>query len=344
MARVWTDGDGEWQTVRNARPSFEGHHQPRVPLWGCLDEADPEVMAREIELALSYHVNVFIMDWYWYDNQPFLERTLNDGLLPALPGTGMTFYLMWANHDANATWDPRTDARTLYWPGAADRATFELIVERLIDRYFGHDNYYRIDGMPVFCIYHLPTFVAGLGGLGAARDALDWMRARVERAGLPGLHLQNTLMQNVPKDVLDQCPEMGIGTREAVRRLGFDSVTRYQWCHCARPAGDYAEWADKAIADWDRLAGEFPAFFPHVSVGWDNSPRFPGPRDMITGATPDRFARYLRKARRFLDARPGQQPLVTINSWNEWTEGSYLLPDHRNRFACLEAVKTVFGS
>ena len=32
MAHVWTEGDGEWQTVRNARPKFDGHNQPRVPL------------------------------------------------------------------------------------------------------------------------------------------------------------------------------------------------------------------------------------------------------------------------------------------------------------------------
>ena len=26
--------EGEWEIIRNARPKFENHDQPRVPLWG----------------------------------------------------------------------------------------------------------------------------------------------------------------------------------------------------------------------------------------------------------------------------------------------------------------------
>jgi hypothetical protein len=36
--------------------------------------------------------------------------------------------------------------------------------------------------------------------------------------------------------------------------------------------------------------------------------------------------------------------LITINSWNEWTEGSYLEPDAVNGFGYLEAVRRVFGA
>ena len=34
--------------------------------------------------------------------------------------------------------------------------------------------------------------------------------------------------------------------------------------------------------------------------------------------------------------------LVTINSWNEWTETSYLQPDNLYGYGYLEAVKEVF--
>ncbi|HBK94008.1 MAG TPA: hypothetical protein DDZ69_03210, partial [Porphyromonadaceae bacterium] len=35
--------------------------------------------------------------------------------------------------------------------------------------------------------------------------------------------------------------------------------------------------------------------------------------------------------------------LITINAWNEWVEGSYLLPDMQNGFGYLKAVKEVMS-
>jgi hypothetical protein len=42
-------------------------------------------------------------------------------------------------------------------------------------------------------------------------------------------------------------------------------------------------------------------------------------------------------------AKPPAQRILTINAWNEWTEGSYLEPDTEHGFAYLEAIKQVFG-
>ena len=47
-------------------------------------------------------------------------------------------------------------------------------------------------------------------------------------------------------------------------------------------------------------------------------------------------------AKEYVDAHPEQAPLVTINSWNEWTETSYLLPDNVNGYGYLDAIKKVF--
>jgi len=345
LAHIWPDGDGEWHTVRRAEPRFPGHDQPRIPLLGYQDEADPAVMREQLALAERHGVDTFIMDWYWYDDQPCFERHLNEGLIPALEGREQRFYLMWANHDANATWDPTSDSQELWWPGAVDRATFERVSERLIERYFTLPSYFRIDGCPVFCIYLLPTLIEGLGGIAAAREALDWMRDRARAAGLPGLHLQAIQMRGVPQDVAERVPDIqGLSVDEMIERLGFDSVTYYQFVHAAGATGDYPSWAAKAMAHWDECAERYPMFFPHVSIGWDNNPRWPTEKGLVSGSTPAAFEACLWKAKRFIDEHPEQPPLVTINSWNEWTEASYLLPDMRHAYGYLEAVRKVFGS
>jgi len=66
----WPDGMGEWQTVASNTPKYEGHEQPRFPLWGYINEADPYVAEMEINAAADHGVNVFIFDWYWYDGMP----------------------------------------------------------------------------------------------------------------------------------------------------------------------------------------------------------------------------------------------------------------------------------
>ena len=40
-------------------------------------------------------------------------------------------------------------------------------------------------------------------------------------------------------------------------------------------------------------------------------------------------------------SHPNQPKLMTINVWNEWVEGSYLLTDMKYGFIYLEAVKDV---
>ena len=57
---------------------------------------------------------------------------------------------------------------------------------------------------------------------------------------------------------------------------------------------------------------------------------------------PEIVQKAFEKAREYADNHPRQQPLIVINSWNEWTETSYLEPDDLYGYGYLEAVKKVF--
>lgn len=343
----WPMGIGEWETVMTMQDRYPNHYWNRKPLWGYINEADPSVMSMEIEEASKHGVNVFIFDWYWYDGRPFMETTLNNGFLKADNVSKMKFYLMWANHDVLNLWDirlARVNENNVIWTGKVDRQEFEKICKRNIERYFKHPQYYKIDGKPVFMIYDIPQLITGLGGIKETADALNWFKEETRKAGFPGLELQITMWGvNLNYSGFDAgkttSPE-----NEFVKTLGFTSATHYQFVHFTNVDDEYPNIADRAEKEWYRIDSIFDCkYYPHVSVGWDNSPRT-GHSAVMRNNTPENFEKALRKARDFVDSHPRQAPLITINSWNEWTETSYLMPCNVYGYGYLEAVKNVFLS
>ena len=341
----WPMGIGEWETVMTMQQRNPGHYWNRKPLWGYINEADPAVMSMEIEQATRHGVNVFIFDWYWFDGRPFMETTLNNGFLKADNVDKMKFYLMWANHDVLNLWDTRLaqfNEDNVIWTGKVDRDEFEKICKRNIEKYFKHPQYYKIDGKPVFMIYDIPQLIAGLGGIEQTADALKWFKEEVKRAGFPGLELQLTMWSiNVNYSGFDgsktQNPE-----NDFVKKLGFTSATHYQFAHFANVDEEYMKIMEQVQREWARIDSVFDlVYYPHISVGWDNSPRTVRSA-VVKNNTPENFEKALRMARDYVDRHPDQAPLVTINSWNEWTETSYLMPCNVFGYGYLEADKKVF--
>ena len=352
--QFWPDGIGEWQTVMSVPSRMPlkpaDYEWDRKPLWGCCDEADPKVMEMQIEEAVRHGVNVFIYDWYWYDHRPFLEQCLNEGFLGASNNGEMKFYIMWANHDAGYTWDTRLSDMLwrgedpIVWQGSVDRREFETVAHRIIDNYFCRPNYYKINGKPLFMIYDVDNLVKGLGGMEATKDALEWFRAETVKAGYPGLELQLTGWGECMNNMSGVDGEKFLSTKDVVPALGFDSVTNYQFVHFCNMNRDYAEIFPEVSAEWARMDRDYTVpFYPHVSIGWDNNPRF---RSFVPNVcknnTPELFEQALRMAKEFVDTHNLPVPLITINSWNEWTETSYLEPDTKYGYGYLEAIRNVF--
>ena len=342
----WPEDIGEWQTVRDAYGEVKenGYVWDRKPLLGFQEESDPEVMEQQIKMALDHGVNVFIYDWYWYDDRPFLENCLNDGFLKAKNCNDMKFYIMWANHDANYTWDRRSAGKLwdTIWRGDVTIEQFYKIGRRWIDQYFKLDNYYKIDNKPVISIYALKNFVKGFGSIEKTREAMEWLDQEAKASGLDGVHFQFVRWNGQKENFSGVDGEVIETTNELITALGFSSLTHYQFVHFTYIDREYQELLPDVQKEWDTVAENYNVpYFPHVSIGWDNNPRF---KDFSWGIcknnTPEQFEKALRMAKDFAD-KTGVS-LITVNSWNEWTETSYLLPDNVYGYGYLEAIKKVF--
>jgi hypothetical protein len=354
--KVHGPGWTEWQLVRHATSRFPGHQQPKVPLWGYEDESRPEVMEKKIIAAADHGIDHFLFDWYHYEDGPYLERCLEQGFLKARNVDRIDFGLMWANHDwVNVHPMSRTFGKELLYPGKVSPKVFRFITDLIVDRYFSHPSYLKVEGCPYFSIYDLGQFVAIHGSVEATRKAIDAFRERVRSAGFPDLHF-NAVVWGKPvlpgEKVIRDLPQL-------ITALGFDSVTSYVWIHHVEldetPFTPFQKVLKKYLQVWDRMEEQYNIpYFPNITMGWDNSPRTlqsdiwgPLPEstfsNCIGGNTPEAFQEALEIYRKRLSQRDGPT-LFSINAWNEWTEGSYIEPDQMTGMGYLEAIAKVFGA
>ena len=344
---IWPQGEGEWEVIKQGNPRFEGHYQPRQPLLGYGLDDDPEVVEQWIQTALKYGVNTFIYDWYWYNapdgyHGPFLEDALDKGFLGAPSNRKMNFYLMYANHDVKYNyWNPHKwgDNTDLLFNPRVGMEDWKKIVERVISQYFHLPNYVKIDGCPVFAMFNADIFKQGFSSDEEAAEAMEYFRSEVRKAGFPGLHLQLT-----PGGGSDPSPARQEHMKDNIKLLGINSIAFYNMggFNC-----DYITHNENAVRMRNNTDAAYDIpLFPTVSIGWDDTPRFPAKgAQHVTRFhnTPEVFGSYLRTAKEYADTHPGQPRFVMINAWNEWVEGSYLLPDRLNGYSYLEEVKKVFS-
>ena len=131
--------------------------------------------------------------------------------------------------------------------------------------------------------------------------------------------------------------------RPAVARIASDGRRAPDWW-----VGNALERAPRvpAVFSYRRWAPFIPAVSPHdelsfpsVLPNWDNTPRA-GARGMVyQGSTPELFGAQVRTALALLTARPADDRVLFIRSWNEWAEGNHLEPDRRFGRGYLEAFR-----
>lgn len=342
----WT----EWEILKRGEPKFQGHEQPKIPLWGYVDEANPRVFERKIAAARDAGINHFIFDWYWYDGRPFLQRALENGYLESRNKADVHFCLMWANHDWLRLMPARLrerDKRPLYM-GTYSPSEFDAVTDYIISHYFKDPSYLLVNGAPYFSIYVLSQLIDRMGGLETAQAAIARFRQKTRNANFPDLHLN----------------AMGYGLQGihdvpgVLTTLGIKSVTNYTWAHHydfrSFPAVEYKDAMESAPKYWTKAKDLFGVPYEiDVSMGWDPSPRacqsdvfehagYPF-IPILSNNTPALFHKSLAEAKAYLDQNQDEPVRITVNSWNEWTEGSHLEPDSRHGMAYLNAIRDVFG-
>ena len=351
-SKWWGEGFTEWTNVARARPSFDGHYQPRHPAeLGYYDLRVRDVMARQVALARQAGLAGFIFYYYWFSGTRMLEMPLFQ-YMERQAEFGLPFFVMWCNENWRRTWvddRPHEDDLLLQHQHLPDDP------ERFIDDLqpiLSHPGYLRIDGRPLLLVYPM-VGPDGAADIPTTRANVARWRAHARKLGLGELWIGS----HEKSDLL------ATGALASLADLGVDfafefpppnSLT-YQPSDSATGVHTFYE-PDHQInivyyeTLMDKLRALPPPAVPLVKSvlagSWDNTARKGQRANIFHGCTPALYERWLREAAQFARQHPvlGGTSMVFINAWNEWAEGVYLEPDRKFGYALLAATQRVaFG-
>ena len=330
----WGEGFTEWTNVRNARPLFPGHEQPKIPVdLGYYDLRLPETRQAQADLARQYGVEGFCYWHYWFGNgRRALDRVFNEVLASGKPD--FPFALAWANHSWFHKKFSRSGTDKLLikqeYPGYGDeRLHFNSVLPAFRDA-----RYIRIDDKPLFVI-HNPDEIPE-----AASFLANWQQWAKDN-GLKGIHFVA---------IVSRVHEIG-----KYLDMGFQAINTSRLYHfvkrCTWPMRIYIKimrkWRDKGvIVDYtrvwkyfagpeDRLEEVYPTLFPN----WDHSPRSGRQDHIFINSNPGAFKKHVEHVIQGIKNKSREHKIVFLKSWNEWGEGNYIEPDMRYGRQYLEALK-----
>lgn len=348
----WGMGFTDWDNVRKAKPLFEGHYQPRVPLDAVYyDQSRIETIRNQVKLAKNYGIYGFCHYHYWFDGKQLLETPTN--LWLANTDVDFPFCLSWANETWSRRWDGRDHQILIKQTHPPTKQSWSRHFDYLIN-IWRDERAIKIDGKPVFVIYR-PQKIQKIGNM------LEYWNQQAKKSGLKGIYFIyqqqyrlhddrslrsfNTRFRFEPfNSIYSQGYSSKSANKSRLRALIDKFPTRVQgliwsiWNLRQQSASrhDYDTVWRQIIDEVQKSPSkELPGAF----VDWDNTARYGERATIIEGASPERFRYWFRILIDTLSTRPADTNFLFFNAWNEWSECAYLEPDLRYGHEYLQIVK-----
>lgn len=350
----WGKGFTEWVNIRNARPLYEGHRQPRVPLGSdYYDLSDVETLRRQCRLAREYGIYGFAMYHYWFNGHLLLEKPME--MLLANPDIDINYCISWANHEWTDAWKCGDNPpRTLISLNFDDEADWDRHFDYMLP-FFKDPRYMKENGKPLMIIY-IPNLI------GKLHKMLDRWTELARQNGFEGLtyicqSAASSFDRNWDRSRFSYSVEMNpqyinllTGTQKEPQQISFRLVKwvrRIKKLLGIRRSIDFRGYSHKKVRRldydicWKSILDHKPVddkMIPCAFTDWDNTPRHRLNGVAYDGVSPLKFRDYFRQLLR-KSRTDYRTDMVFVFAWNEWAEGGYLEPDEENGYAFLEAIR-----
>lgn len=350
----WGKDFTDWKLVKEAKPLFDGHHQPRVPIdEEYYNPCEKEVLQKQAKMAREYGVDGFMFYHYWFDGKLYLEKPMET--LLANPDIDIEFCVTWANESWTRSWIGKPEVFLQKQEHSQDPELWERHFNYLLP-FLKDPRAIKIDDKPVFLIYQ-PFLI------NASEKMLALWQELAVKNGLKGLYL--IAIKNHDYQTTDFLSSydglMKFQPREAYSSKDFQSeniAARFQFLRTLPHIVQLyltklkQKLSGHKIFDsnklWDIIlknafVNDYKEFtlkiFESGFFDWDNTPRYKKKAKIFTGLSDASKKQNLKKLMQ--GAVDNNSPFIFFNAWNEWSESAYLEPDKKNGFKHLEIVKEV---
>ena len=355
----WGKGFTEWVNVKKAKPLFEGHQQPRVPLnenyYNLLDD---NVKIWQAKIAKQYGVYGFCYYHYWFNGRLVLEKPMEQMLKNK--AIDIPFCICWANEPWTKAWVGKKEViLPQYYGGKKEwKEHFDYLLP-----FFKDERYIVENGKPLMVIYRAEV-------IPDLNQMLDFWDEEAKKNGLLGLtYAYQDITFDLITDKDDSRFEYNIEFQPSYAWNDMNSISKLKsskfWGFLRSQKRKFnTVFENKFGFDLDRYVSKdkkahekvtqisfdetWNAILAHnpnsiknipgAFVGWDNTPRKGVSGRVFVGDTPEKFKRYLSKQiQRAKEVY--KKDMLFMYAWNEWAEGGYLEPDERTGYKNLEAIR-----
>lgn len=333
----WGEGFTEWTNVKNAKPLFKGHYQPKVPLnKDYYDMSDVQTLHKQSKLAKCYGVDGFCFYHYWFNGRKLLERPLE--LLLEHKDIDIEFCFSWANETWSRRWngEPR---EILIKQEYGNREDWEKHIQYL-SVFFADNRYIKIKNKPVLLLYRafdIPN----------CREMISYWQERVRSFGFEGIYIIETLNSMQKRGMIEESDALTefepmytihkyLNKPRRIYRYLFHHLKLSRW-----GLKDYLKYqkVTKLIINRKYNDHQKKKIYLGVFPEWDNTAR-KGERGLCVKDASDKEFRKLFEAQ-YRKSLKMNNEFIFINAWNEWGEGAYLEPDEKKKYAMLETICAV---
>ncbi len=275
---------------------------------GFYDEGLPETSDWEIKFMVEHGIDYELYCWYSAEvHEPIKSTHLHYAWLDG------HFYAKYAEYEKFALlWEAANCAH----PTCLEDFKYNL-VPYWLDYFFSDPRYMRVDNKAIMSCFGVWCVERDLGGADKVREGLEYLREEVKKLGYDDL-------------IVMGCHDDPVH----LKNLGFDAFHAYHW------GGNGYKLECNIKANEDNIAKKAAHIVPTVSVGFKNigwgGNRCPNlsNQDMYAG-----LKYCIDNILPTYEQGTWKAKMLHLSTWNEYGEGTYMMPSGLNGFGYLDAVR-----